>query len=276
MPENNDNATRQAPAPSTPNDRLHVTLPPFWPDRPSSWFKLVDGQFTAHGITSDWKKYFCVVMSLDSQYSKEVDDIIDKPPENDKFETLKRELIMRLSTSQEKKTKQLLEFEEIGDRKPSQFLRHLRSLAGSAVPEDLLRTIWMGRLPVKTQTLLATVRGQSLEVASDLADSIHEMEGNGNSMACNAVAKSSNSNNSSIFNMDAISQQICALEKRFEERFNRMEKRQDGTDGGSFRSRRRSRSRSRVREKNPDYCFYHNCFGQKARKCRSPCSYQKN
>jgi hypothetical protein len=31
--------------------------------------------------------------------------------------------------------------EEMGDRKPSQFLRHLKSLAPE-VPDDFLRSIW--------------------------------------------------------------------------------------------------------------------------------------
>jgi hypothetical protein len=60
----------------------------------------------------------------------------------------------RLSSSREQRARQLLALEDIGDRKPSQFLRHLRSLAPD-VPNYLLRGIWISRLPSTTQTHLA-------------------------------------------------------------------------------------------------------------------------
>ena len=40
------------------------------------------------------------------------------------------------------------------DRKPSQFLRHLKSLAAD-VPDDFLRSIWSSRLPTHIQIILA-------------------------------------------------------------------------------------------------------------------------
>jgi hypothetical protein len=43
---------------------------------------------------------------------------------------------------------------EIGDRKPSQFLRQLRTLLPD-VPDDFLRTIWSSRLPSNIQAILA-------------------------------------------------------------------------------------------------------------------------
>jgi hypothetical protein len=42
----------------------------------------------------------------------------------------------------------------MGDRKPSQFLRHLRSLAPD-LPDYFLRTVWTSRLPEKAQATLA-------------------------------------------------------------------------------------------------------------------------
>ncbi|RZC34254.1 hypothetical protein BDFB_014899, partial [Asbolus verrucosus] len=94
--------------------------------------------------------------------------------------TLKRELISRLSTSQERKTKRLLEQEEIGDRTPltpSQFLRHLKDLAGPTVPETLIRTLWTSRLPVQMQAILATQEKNKLDDVANLADKIQETQG---------------------------------------------------------------------------------------------------
>ena len=63
-------------------------------------------------------------------------------PENDPSKTytnLKSQLFGRLSASQDQKTRRLLEHEEIGDRTPSQFFRHLRGLAGNIFPDSVLR-----------------------------------------------------------------------------------------------------------------------------------------
>jgi hypothetical protein len=56
-------------------------------------------------------------------------------PEDFPYTTLRTEL-----PSGERPIRQLLTLEEMGDRKPSQFLRHLRGLAPD-VPEDFLYTI---------------------------------------------------------------------------------------------------------------------------------------
>jgi len=55
--------------------------------------------------------------------------LILNPLENQSYETLKLELIKRVCSSQEEKTRRFLEFEEIRDHKSSQFLRHLRNNA---------------------------------------------------------------------------------------------------------------------------------------------------
>jgi hypothetical protein len=54
---------------------------------------------------------------------------ITSPPQQDPHCKLMTELLKRLSLSREQRAHRILTLEEIGDRKPSQFLGHLRSLA---------------------------------------------------------------------------------------------------------------------------------------------------
>jgi hypothetical protein len=61
----------------------------------------------------------------------------------------------------------------MGDLKPSQFLRHLRSLVPD-LPDYILRTIWTSRLPANVQATLACHPGVELDVAADCADRIIE------------------------------------------------------------------------------------------------------
>lgn len=154
--------------------RVGVRIPPFWPEEPAVWFAQIEGQFILSRITMDEAKFFYVASNLDPMYAKEVKDIIVNPPATEKYEKLKSELIKRLSASKEKKIKQLLMHEELGDRKPSQFLRHLTDLAGPNVPDDFITTIWSSRLPQNVQTVLALQMGLPNEKLGDLAAKIYE------------------------------------------------------------------------------------------------------
>lgn len=153
-------------------DRVAVRLPPFWSEDAEIWFAQVEAQFEISGITTDSTKYFQVIRELDPKTAREVRDIITKPPKEGKYEKLKKELIQRLSMSQENKRRQLLQFEELGDRKPSQFLRHLRALAGDSVTDDFLRSLWSSRLPTQVQAIIASQTTASLDDIAVLADQI--------------------------------------------------------------------------------------------------------
>lgn len=109
-------------------NRVAMRVPPFWPHDPQLWFTLLEGQFLVSGIFNDDTKYGYVIGSLEARYAAAVKDLIISPPVTEKHNSLKKELITGLPTSQQHKTRQLLEREEIGDRKPSQFLRRLRYL----------------------------------------------------------------------------------------------------------------------------------------------------
>ncbi|KAJ2937653.1 hypothetical protein O0L34_g19328 [Tuta absoluta] len=139
--------------------RVGVRVPPFYPQKPALWFAQLESQFVSSGITSDTTKFHYAFGQLDPNYAIEVEDVVTSSTfasATDKYEQLKTELVKRLSASREKKVNQLLTREEPGDRKPSQFLRRLKDLAGPEVPDDFLRSIWSSRLPSGTQTIIAS------------------------------------------------------------------------------------------------------------------------
>ena len=80
-----------------------------------------------------------------------------------------------MTDSQEHRIRQLLETEEMENRKPSQFLQHLVTLAGMAVTEKLLRTLWLGRLPAQTQAILSTRSEDNFNSIAEQTDRIHEI-----------------------------------------------------------------------------------------------------
>ena len=154
--------------------RVAVCLPPFWPDKPALWFAQVEAQLELARVKSQKTKFNQVVTQLNQQHAAKVEDIITAPPAHDPYDRLKAELISRLSTSRKQRVQQLLSHEEMGDRKPSQFLRHLKGLAPD-VPDDFLRTILTSWLPPHVQAILASQTEGSLDSASHLADRICEV-----------------------------------------------------------------------------------------------------
>ncbi|BES92059.1 Hypothetical protein NTJ_04867 [Nesidiocoris tenuis] len=249
--------------PTTECDRIDMKIPPFWSSKPALWFASLEAQFNLGGITRDITKYWHVVSKLDCEQAAIVEDVITNPPIGNAYDKIKTELVNRLSASQEMKLKQLLESEEIGDRNPSRFLRHLQSLAGQNVPIALLRTLWIGRLPVNIQTILATQPDTaSLEDLGKLADKINEI------VPTQPVTAATSSNNQ----YNDIQQQIAALTEKVEVL--------TFPNKCKCQKRQRFRSRSPVKQnqyqKDEDLCYYHRTYGAKAHKCVPPCSYQEN
>lgn len=248
-----------------------IKVPPFSPEDPELWFALLEGQFHSNDITDDVIKFTHVTNNLDLQYAKNVKDIIINPPAKNRYDKIKTELIKRLSASHEKKVKQLLTHEELGDRKPSQFLRHLQDLAGPSVPEDFLKSIWSNRLPQNIQTVLASQPSHSLEQLADLADRIQEL-------TSPYIAAASTSRPQTSHQHD----EIAELKKMVQTLTIKLEEHTRAgcfsTDRARPRTRQRFQSKQRSRS-NSNYCkypicWYHATFGIRARKCLKPCDYK--
>ena len=254
--------------------KMSLKVPSFSPDEPEIWFALLESQFEHLGITDDSVKFTSVTTNLDLHHAKAVKDIILHPPRIERYPKIKTELIRRLSASKEKKVKQLLTHEELGDRKPSEFLRHLQDLAGPSVPQDFIRTMWCGRLPSSLQTVLASQPSHSLEQLADLADRIQEL-----TSPCNVAATSAGPSHHQTVNSDVMGE-IAALRRMVQQLSVKLE---DQTCNRSNRrsrpQRRRSPSRPRSRS-NSSYnkypvCWYHSKFGSNAKQCVKPCDFKK-
>jgi hypothetical protein len=141
-------------------------LLPFWAERLAVWFDLAE--------TQEKIKFCHVISQLDHRYATEVDDISTSPPDQYPYATQTAQLVRRLPPSRGQRIRQLLTPEEMGDRKPSNFLRHLRSLA-SDVPGDFLRSIWSSRLLPNVKAILAGQPEGSLDAAARCAECISEV-----------------------------------------------------------------------------------------------------
>lgn len=264
--------------------RVAAKLPPFWPDRPTVWFNQVESQFNLSKITVDETKFHHVVCALETRYAAAVEDILDKPPATGKYDLLKKELIRSLSLSEEQRVRNLLGKEELGDRTPSQFLRHLKSLAGSIeLPDSILRSLWLQRLPPHAQAILQAQSSVSMDIMAETADKILEVPFFTPPSGVNAIAPTSPLPTPTGTVSLSVSEQIQELSRQIAALHTRLPpSRQTDSFPPRGRNRRRSRDR-RSQDASPQYspdreavCYYHRRFGSDARRCTRPCAFPGN
>uniref|UniRef100_A0A1E1W488 DUF7041 domain-containing protein n=1 Tax=Pectinophora gossypiella TaxID=13191 RepID=A0A1E1W488_PECGO len=254
-------------------NRVGVRVPPFYPQKPSLWFAQLESQFVLANITTESTKFHYTLGSLDPLYAAEVEDIVADPDMTNKYTRLKTELIKRLSASREKKVMQLLTREELGDRKPSQFLRHLKQLAGPEVPEGFMRTIWASRLPTSVQSIIASQVKKPLDEVAELADTIIDVVQPTPQVASTSRASTSDDSSTSMSGQIAeLTRLVCSLQTKVD----RLSRPSDRSSSRSRNRRRSSSTRSQSNYRKHPVCFYHSKYGPKAHRCVKPCDYAGN
>jgi len=219
------------------------------------WFAQIEAQFALGGITNDTTKYYHVISAVDTEILTQVTDIIQRPPETNKYDTLKVRLISFFTDSEEKKLRKLLSEVELGDRKPSALLNEMQRLGGYALSAELFKSLWLQHLPAATQSCLAVTNG-TVEELSKLADKIIEI---GQPRSVAAVSS------------DSTAELLKQLIKDVEElKIERLSRREYGQQKRSSRSRSRSNFKTWV-PASDGLCFYHTNFKHKAKKCVEQC-----
>ena len=238
-------------------------LPAFWKEEPEVWFLQVEASFQIAGVTQDTTKFQYLVAHLDQSVLFIVKDIIISPPSSEKYNALKKRIIDSYAVSSEIQLKKLLGGIEIGDDKPSHFLQRMKSLSGGQVNNDILRTLFLERLPDKIKTILAVCDGTDVDKLALQADKISEAISN-STYFVSAVSTSNNSGDELSRKLDQIMSRIESLESR-----SRSHHRTDTP------ARLKSRDKSQNR-KDSNLCWYHWRFANKATKCIGPCNFSQS
>lgn len=252
-------------------ERVAIKPPPFWRTSPKLWFSHLEAQFITGSIVSDETKYYYVVAALEEQMLKLVSDIVERPPTQNKYQTLRDSLIKILSDSEAQRLQKLLKGMDLGDQKPSQLLRQMRSSNDFSLQDSVLKNLWLQRLPQQAQIVLAASPG-SLDDLALLADKIMEAFNPSN------LYEMSNKNEQVRPNTE-----ISSLEAKLDELLKHVSlvdkptinRNRDRSSSRPNYSRNRSNSpKSPTTTKEYKYCWYHFRFGADATKCNSPCQFK--
>lgn len=240
--------------------RITVKNVPFFRNDPDLWFLQKESQFVTSRITSESTKFHTIVGVIETEILAQVNDIVKRPPHENQYTTLKKAILNIYAESEEKRLKKLLIGMELGDRKPSHLLREMKDLAGTQVSDELLKSLWMQRLPQQAQAILS-ISTEDLSKQAALADKICEVTQN-------------HSENFAVSSSSNLERQVEILSQRMDNFFNKnFRSRSQTPSTRGFRSKSRNRSQSKNTKKH-DLCWYHFKFQNNAKKCQQPCKFK--
>ncbi|EFA07205.2 Retrovirus-related Pol polyprotein from transposon 297-like Protein [Tribolium castaneum] len=235
-------------------ERVTVKPPPFWKGDPKLWFIQLEAQFNLGKITSDTTKYHYVVSAIDTSVLQQIAAFVTNPPAVNQYEGIKQRLISTFSDSQERQLRKLLSEIDLGDKKPSQLLNEMKRLGDSAVSDELLKTLWLQRLPTHVQSVLAT-SSDPIQNLAQMADKIVEIQHM--SSVCTVTTPTEDMSAAIL----QLTKEVAALKAAYNTEI----------------KPRRSRSRPQTPDRSSrDSCWYHRTFGNKAKKCITPCNFNKS
>ncbi|BES91291.1 Reverse transcriptase (RNA-dependent DNA polymerase) [Nesidiocoris tenuis] len=257
---------------------VRLKLPPFWTEHPEIWFYQVEAQFVNEKLRTENAKFNQLIANLEPKYLENVWDIITDSTQQTKYTSCKHRLLEVFKESDEKQLKKLLTGVELGDSKPSQLLRKMKSLAGKNFSNKAMKTLWLDKLPESVRNILI-VSEENMDKLAVMADRIFEINPNRELYPVTTdKAVSSRHEHQPIVPTDQVAvltAQISALAKQIEELQANFRSRNPVPGRSLRRYRSRSRSRSRAYDPKGKYCYSHFRYGAKCypEKCTPPCSW---
>lgn len=238
---------------------VSVKMPEFWTECPARWFNRLESQFRLANVTRSSTKFDHTVAYLPVQVSMSVAHILDNvdPAAADSYERLKTALCKGFTKSRWELAFELHSSPGLGDRKPTELMRHLTTLIPDGdAPGTWFMALFLMRLPMDMRDHIVAKDFTNCQEMAEYADKIHSGR---KSKAVATVADSP---------------AVNAIDQR-----RRSPSPKAGRNGVD---RRRSPSRqitARAQTPGPrgdggDFCWYHASWGKKAKKCRPGCSWQ--
>ncbi|KAK9304201.1 hypothetical protein QLX08_004361 [Tetragonisca angustula] len=153
-------------------------LPPFNKENLNLWFLQVEESMRSSKISGDTSKFDHVISRLSSDVALLIQNIIEIPHENNKYDTLKNKLLELFGKSEEIRVRQLLKTCRMGDENPLHFLQRMGSMVDRNVPDSVLKTIFLEQVPQSLYAVLAVNPEADLTTLALLADRVMEFRPN--------------------------------------------------------------------------------------------------
>lgn len=233
---------------SSPVSTALPKLPAFKPAHPVFWFNLVEQTFSVCALDDD-ARFACLMNHLHDRVDL-IYDLVKTPPLVEKYATAKQTIIERVSRTRGENVRQLIFEEILGNRSPSELWRCLRLLVDdNDLPDNTLAEVWTEKLPLPVQSAISAFEDRPINErlrAADRAHSARLRELRGSSKAGRLAAPSA------------------------------PKMRRNPSASASVEDPGQSPpppTHAQKQMPTTSYCYYHNRFGEAAKKCLTPCCF---
>ena len=268
MSEDNNAAPAAAVAANDgPSPACSLRLPTFWSDTPASWFAMAECQFHLRRVSDERDKFCVLVAALTKESIRLVTNIVENPPEAP-YTELKRVLLSSHQLTDFQRVEKLHQVEALGGRKPSELLAVMLEICPRGQEDNLFfQFLFLQRLPRELRIMLADDDHKDLRKLAEKADRLWALH-----------ARQSHD-------------MIAVLEEDEEATVAAIQRGQRGNNNNSNTGRQQYRQPSQGNQKpkqqdrvspnslamqSAGLCYYHWSFGERATKCKTPCSWQGN
>nr|VZI23835.1 unnamed protein product [Spirometra erinaceieuropaei] len=175
--------------------------------------KRRESAFYSANVTKELAKYYKLVEVLPDRVNSQVHSLLANPPTDAHYSTLKAEILRLNSVSDRQRYHQLVKAESLGDRKPSELLRRMRSLLGDMQVDDkFVKEMFLERLPADVQTILVS-GSQDLTVSqlAEMADRMIEVQRFQSPSVAQISSSSSSVNENLVKQVSAMADEMASL-----------------------------------------------------------------
>lgn len=149
----------------------------------------------------------------------------------------------------------------------------MRELAGTHLSDEVVKSLWISRLPENAQLILAA-SNEKLDILATMADKINDLMPhtiNATSVVPASQTPTIQLTSSTNDQIAALSQQVSELASLMKPRFRQRRTYQTSRNA----SPTRKYPAKRYKEPENGMCFYHTNFGAHAKKCSPPCNFSR-
>lgn len=269
--------------------RSRVDPPRFFEEDPAIWLVQLDLYFLQASVDDELSRFRIAATLLPGHLLRDFSDILRSPPDSEPYTVLCDAIRQRFGKSVQQRLRSLLSDQQLGDRRPSQFLRHLLDLAEAEGSQDspLVRQIFMNAMPPRIQPFLQCMpTGTDLATIASTADRLMELPQNCAPttspgylapVTAEQVHLSGHLQTTAdlpalmqhlISSVSALTTTVASLVEATSQRG-----RSSSRQAGNRQHRDRSTTPTRPTSQASSLCYYHFKFGANARSCRQPCSW---
>lgn len=255
-----------------------------------TWFIKIENWFGLQGLgeRKEVEKYKAVIAYLDHKYLDQVHDLVRTQPAQQPYQTLKTAILAKFSESEMARLDKLATGIQLGDGRPSHLLSQLQRV-NATDDESVVRRYWIKRLPPAARAVIVGMLESSPNISLNQLAITADAVIDSLSYSANDNVSSISGSNTNINAITSSDDRLAKLEKRVEKQDQTLQ--QINSKLGQLLSNNRSRTRERAtsnnrpnrpntpqrqsNQENSSFCWYHNEYGTRARKCEDPCSYKQ-